>query len=428
MGNGLAAFTAGLGSGYLNASRQAKLDAQGDEDRAMRKQEFDAKMDDVNQAKSLRLSLADAARPIGVQQGAGGSVRPDSMDNRDVGLPENADLPNGGLTLGNYKVAGKGYQDASTADAAAAAQNTPDAIAKRQGQAYRLAGQPGQALDIEQKQAAITGAQITQAKKIKEEGFIDAARASRTGDPQAVFDAFNKSGTMKLTGMPTVTPVERELPGIGKVTTYDYSGQVIGPDGQPKDVKVNSHDFSMQTLPFEKALELQRKGTDSDNKATYQQGMIDNKIKQLELTGQIAEAKAMRAAAGGGSVGREERLRFTSLFSDSGRRVGETQKAIGALQRDIMFMTNARKPDSPEAQQLSELQNNLKQHNEERQMYQGLLAGSSNSAPAEKLSLSDAIKPAASNGPKQVTSAADRDALPKGTRYTAPNGQQYIKQ
>ena len=55
MGNGLAAFTAGLGSGYMGATRQAKLDAQGDEDRSMRKQEFDAKMDEVKQTKNLHL-------------------------------------------------------------------------------------------------------------------------------------------------------------------------------------------------------------------------------------------------------------------------------------------------------------------------------------------------------------------------------------
>ena len=45
------------------------------------------------------------------------------------------------------------------------------------------------------------------------------------------------------------------------------------------------------------AKETARKERADDSKTTYQQGLLDNKIKQLELTGQIAEAKAMAAAA-----------------------------------------------------------------------------------------------------------------------------------
>lgn len=430
-GSPLVSFAAGVGAGFLNAKRQEKLDGERAEDRAMAKEENDFRREERQTAKNLRMSLADAARPVTVEEGAGGMVKPESMDNRDVGLPENAALPNEGLSLGGYRVKDKAYAAQPEAAAAAATQNSPEAVALRQGAAYRQAGQPVAALDIEQKQAAITSARVAQAKKMKEEGFLDAARVSRTGDAQAVFDTFNKTGTMKLDGVPTVTPVERDLPGIGKVTTFDYVGKMTGPDGQPREIKVNSHDLSMQTLPFEKALELQRKGADSDNKATYQQGLLDNKIKQLELTGQIAEAKALAAAAkssaGGGAIGREERLRYTSLFQESGRRAGEAQKALTALQKDPEFSRGLRRdPNGPQAQELGALRESLKTHNDERALYQGLLAGSQGATP----SLADA-KPragAAAGAPKSVKTKAERDALPKGTRYTGPDGQSYVKQ
>lgn len=63
MGNGLASFAVGFGGGYLNAKRQGQLDEERQADRAMRQQEFDARMGEVNDQKNLRMSLADAARP-----------------------------------------------------------------------------------------------------------------------------------------------------------------------------------------------------------------------------------------------------------------------------------------------------------------------------------------------------------------------------
>lgn len=388
-GNALLSLAAGFGTGYLGAKRQTKLDEERQADRDMRKEEFDARMGEVKEQKNLRMSLADAARPVAVEQGAGGAVRPETMDNRDVGLPENAALPNGGLSLGGYRVKDKAFDNPTAAAGAAAAENSPDAVARRQGAAYRQAGQPGAALEIEQKQAAITGAQMAAAKKMKDEGFIDAARASRTGDPQAVFDAFNRGGVMKLEEPPAVTPVERELPGIGKVTTYDYTARVLGPDGTPREVKVNSHDLSMQTLPFEKALEAMRKGVDTDSKIEERSGRLELGAAKLDAATARAQAAAAAKGANGGPATREERLRYTSLFQDAGRRAGEAQRAITALQKDQAFATGLRRnPTGPQAQELASLQESLKAYNEERSLYQGLLAGSQ--ASGKPVSLADA--------------------------------------
>lgn len=405
-GSGLLSLAAGFADGAMGEKRRQKAEAERNEDRSMRRAEHDASMGEVEEQKKLRVSLADAARPVQVEQGAGGAIRPETMDNRDVGLPENASQPNAGLTLGGYRVKDKAFDNPTAAAGAAAAENSPDAVAKRQGAAYRQAGQPGAALDIEQKQASITSAQMAAAKRMKDEGFIEAARASRSGDPNAVFEAFNKSGTMKLETLPTVTPVERDLPGVGKVTTYDYVAKVLGPDGTPREVKVNSHDLSMQTLPYEKVLELSRKGVDSDRKFEYQNATLAAKEAALAARTAAAEAKSR---GGGGATTREERIRYTTLFSDAGRRAGEAQRAMTALQKDPDFQRAVRRdPNSPQAQELATLQDSLRAYQEERTLYQGLLAGS------QSPSLADAK-------PKTPAPAAQPGARPPAPASAKPD-------
>lgn len=299
MSNGLLSFAAGLGNGYLQAKDREYYKAQADEDRAMRKQEFDVNM------KEKALSLENAAF-----------------------------------------------------------------TQKRATESY-------------------TQEQHDRAKNLKQEGVFNAARAFRQGDAKGLMEAFNAGGDYKLEGEPVVSKEMRQVPGIGEIPTYNAKLRIVGPDGVAKEQTYNSHDVSMNLLPYEKALEFQRKGGDSDNKAMYQQGMLEAKVKQLELTGQLAEAKALKAAAGGGAIEREERLRFTSLFGDAGRRMGETQRALSSLQKDPLFMMNARKPGTPESEQLTSLQDSIKTYGDERSMYQGLLAGSQTPDKA-KPSLADA--------------------------------------
>jgi hypothetical protein len=94
MGNGLLAFAAGLGSGYLKAqqrdyerTRQDVLDAQN-------KELHDANMDQLNLAKKQRLGLADAAAPAVVNEQAA-----------SLGLADGSrtvyDMPNAGDVAGS---------------------------------------------------------------------------------------------------------------------------------------------------------------------------------------------------------------------------------------------------------------------------------------------------------------------------------------
>lgn len=441
-GRALAVLGAAAG-GYVKGDQMLQQDERDKQDREIRLADANWNARQRAKADSLDVSLANAARPVTVDAGAGGMIRPDTMDNRDVGQPDTLDQPNGGLMLSSYRVGAKPYASAAEAQTAADAANAPAAVSLRLADAYRGAGKPTEALTLQNAQLSQDRGQFTftkeqqeRARQLQEEGAFDTAKATRTGDAQAVFDTFNKAGKTKLLAVPTVTEKMLDLPGIGKVKTYDYTGQITGPDGQPKDFKINSHDFSMNTLPYEKMLDTQRKGTDSDNKAAYQTSMIDLKIKQLEAAGQVAEAKALAAAArassGGGALGREERLRYTSLFTEAGRRQGEATKALSALQRDPVFMTQASKAGSPQAEQMAQMQADIKAHADERSMYQGLLAGSQGTpgaAPAAAPAPA-AGKPGAAAAPAAMpspTTQAEKDKLPKGTQYRAPDGTVRIK-
>jgi hypothetical protein len=207
---------------------------------------------------------------------------------------------------------------------------------------------------------------------------------------------------------------------------------MVGPDGKELTGTINSHDFSMKMLPYEKMLDVQRKGEESQSRADARAAQLENAAKRLELQGMLNEAKILKLQAQGGStkLDREERMRFTTLFTDAGRRMQDVSKAINTLQGDRQFMRNANKEGTPEAQQLAQLRAEKKQHEDERTLYQGLLAGDKG---AKQPSLADADpKPGGKAAPKAgempaPQTKADYDKLPPGTRYRHPDGTVKVK-
>ncbi|MDZ7892316.1 MAG: hypothetical protein U5L73_11240 [Rhodoferax sp.] len=388
-----------LAGGFVQGQKRIKDDdlarQERDQDRAMRRQVFDAQMDDVNQAKDLRISLANAATPMKVTEVT-------DIDPNNPTAPRKTSF-----SLADGRTVGTKEE----ADKAAKEWDAPDAQSARIANVYRSKGAVDKAITLEnsavdRKRAddRYTQEQTDRAAKLHQEGVFSAVRAFRAGDASGLAKAFNAGGEYKLEGEPVITKEDREIPGIGKVPTYSAKLRIVGPDGQVQEKAYNSHDLSMQMMSYEKALELQRKGSDSDSKAAYQTALLDTKIKALELAGDVAAAKALKVAATGGAVGREERLRYTSLFSDAGRRLGEAQRSLGSLQKDPLFMMNARKPGTPESTQLNDLQDSIKSYGEERTLYQGLLAGSttsgSNTTDNAKPSLADSKSPKVTPKPK----------------------------
>ena len=174
---------------------------------------------------------------------------------------------------------------------------------------------------------------------------------------------------------------------------------------------------------------------------------------------------------------REERLKYTTLYGDAGRQMVEAQKTLRKLQSDFMYSSAAK--GSPQALEMDEIRTNVADFRKQRELYGSLLAGTSGDGTGEKpttrtpaagspeanlrkqmeginndpdreiadvqrdisggkLSPKDlaqakeylaTLKPSqrAPAAPVTVTTAAQRDALPKGTQYTAPNGQTYTK-
>ncbi|VTU38227.1 Transglycosylase SLT domain protein [Variovorax sp. PBS-H4] len=144
-GHALAAGVNGWmrGAEYVRQNEQAEKDAKWKDEQRDRQRKRDAAEDQIEQ------DLKNAARPVAVEEGAGGMVKPPEMDNRDVGLPENAALPNGGLQQGGFSVAGQTYADRAAADTAATKANAPEAVNARVAGAYRSNGKVDKAIAIE---------------------------------------------------------------------------------------------------------------------------------------------------------------------------------------------------------------------------------------------------------------------------------------
>lgn len=77
-------------------------------------------------------------------------------------------------------------------------------------------------------------------------------------------------------------------------------------------------------------------------------------------------------------VSREERMRYTSLFTEAGRRMADVQKTINTLRQNPLYSMAA--AGSREAQELDELKSQWKEFKSERDTYSALLAGSQDDA------------------------------------------------
>lgn len=136
-----------------------------------------------------------------------------------------------------------------------------------------------------------------------------------------------------------------------------------------------------QTAAQKRTNEIREKEVDA--RAGYQDRMAG-----------AAEARAAaaerRASGGDGKLGREERLKYTSLFAESGRRMSDTQKSMSTITKALSELTkyNAGQPDTPEItearDQLKSLKGDYDAYKEERSTYQSLLAGTDGKESAAK--------------------------------------------
>ena len=173
MANGLAAFAAGLGSGYLTAQQRGRDQERQDRQDAQTSELHGLRMDEVNAAKNLRMGLADAVKPATLNESAptlamadGTKTAYDSADTAGADFRQlrRNDEATGQQTLARATLAdgvnlpgetvaaaptpgialnGKAFDgDITQARAAQTAYNTPQAQALRIGTAYSADGKP----------------------------------------------------------------------------------------------------------------------------------------------------------------------------------------------------------------------------------------------------------------------------------------------
>lgn len=224
-GNALAAAVGGYlkGTNIVEDQQDRKDEKEWRDERRARVRKDEAKQD------SLDRDLQSAGATVGVTEGAGGMVKPDTMDNRDVGLPENAALPNQGLQQGGFSVAGKAFADRAAADTAAAAENSPDAVNGRVAGAYRRAGQFDKAMAME---AGGRTAELQKMQLADAQWKRDLGGAMRNGHAGlASLATSSEAGPMK--GMNVQAVVSED----GKTVTYsavDKDGNVAPIPGLPQ--------------------------------------------------------------------------------------------------------------------------------------------------------------------------------------------------
>lgn len=434
-------------SGYAAGQALRKRDEQIAEDRAWQQEQRAAQRDAANREKQALQDLADAAAPTTVEEGAGGAIRPETMDNRDVGQPGEAPVMPGN----SFRAAGKTFADRAQAEAAATEYNSEPATDKRISLAMAKSGdvKGAKAYLASARQAEVYGMELADkrwSKQIREavtrghDGLADfVSRSQGEGLAQyqvkAVPSADGKQVTYhKVNPDGTTTPTQLtfsndEDGAIRAAYMLDRSitpekryTHMVAEDKQAAAVSAKERELTMRERELNEV-----KIPNAETRA-----------KLAEVQAELAQLRAQRAAATGGNDGKvsaEERKRYTSLFTDAGRRLSEAQKARATLtagQQSFLFNEAVKKnPNGPEAMQLRALDEDIANYKQDRALYQGLLAGT---AEGKKPSLADAetkpgAKPAAAPAgqPVKVTTKAERDKLPAGTRYVGPDGVTYIK-
>jgi hypothetical protein len=297
LGKIVAALGAGA-AGYVKGDDMRQRDAREEEDRKLQREERDIRLSAAREAERERRELQHAAAPVALSEGAGGMVLPASMDSRDVGLAENATLPNAGLQPGGFRVGDKTFTDRAQAEVALSAVNSPQARKERQAEVLDQRGKPTEAIALRSAQGKLADDEDKRRRAADEEGYAATARAMVIGDPQRVFETFNAQGKIKLKDVPTVTPRERDIPGIGKITTFDFSGTLVGPDGKERQGTLNSHDYALARKSYDDNLEFMRKGVETDSKVQLRTAQSEAAVSQANAAAARADAAAAKLAAG----------------------------------------------------------------------------------------------------------------------------------
>lgn len=421
-GQALAAAVSGGLAGY----RLARDEKERDEDQAWQKEQRDAQ-------RSLRAGLADAAMPAGVD--AGFRV---TGDQGSDAFTKDADAAAAMQDMAQTKGEGVGLADAfrvaaprsavsapaappaptglwsrltgtapggeaaakpdpapaglglasfhgtrADADTAAATYNGSDARAERMGLAYMKAGMPEKALGLADAQLGVKAKRATLAEseqaRARESMFRDVTTRIARGGWQSIpeiYKGYNDGNSAEVEedgkGGATVIQIGPDGKELGRrafASPMDFIGGHVAALDPKLWVGMENH---RSTLARQTARDEQMQRNQDRNYALQ--------VQREERMQSRDDQRDVRSAAAAGMPSREERLRYTSLFSEAGRRMSDAQKALSALRKDPLYATA--KPGTPQHQEMEELRGTITQLGEERKTYQSMLAGSQTEAGA----------------------------------------------
>lgn len=401
--------------GWQQGTRMREDAADRKADREWREESRSRQRDQWAQEDSLKDGLREAALPAEIVESGG--VKPDTMDNRDVGQPGEAPI-----AAATFNVAGTDYATRPEALAAQQAYNSPQAMAGRVASEYQKAGQPDKAFVTMEQQARMLKA----AEDMKAKGVDETLRLFRSGNKDGTIAGIKKAGLFDIAdGDITMAPREIDMPGVGKVNTYDITMPIRGADGKVTPQTINSHQASLAYLPYEKQLELQRKGTDSEARAENRAAQLDLKRQQVETAVELAAARIARLQAGGGGGGgggggsqRERRITTQAQMGNVNREIRELDANLKNLTSDPIQA----KKNEPEIQELRLQRAQLvEQRNVLNEEFTDIARTSGSKSAGAGVKAPKMVGTSQGKVP-QIADKAQYDKLPKGAKYQAPDG------
>ena len=344
------AFLAGLGDGFMDQTdKNAKL-KRDEEDRALRNEAAQLGIDKSKREVADQRTLAQAGAPIEMTQGAGGMLKPDAMDNRDVGLPENATLPNQGLQAGGYQVGKQVFADQPAAQAALAAQNTPEATNNR-----ILAAQQGidpakaMGLQRDMTQQKVANLQLAEQQRVEESAvsnhLVMKAYTANKGDAFKTAELIGTQAGGPLEGVTVTSPISPD----GK------SRSLVGTkDGVPTVMFTTTNDEAGNLKVLQRLQQTDAKTiiawghanrTDKrlDDKLAQDVKEGDSKIKLQDATGRYYDSRTSltdatdpngksRASGKPYKMDEDDKIRLNASNTD----VRDAEKAVGESMKGLM--------------------------------------------------------------------------------------------
>ncbi|CDS48898.1 hypothetical protein [Polaromonas sp. CG9_12] len=167
----------------------------------------------------------------------------------------------------------------------------------------------------------------TQRKKFD----TDLADAVAKGDADRITQVVNGVGKNRVTGAVAITPFERDLPGYGKVPTFNATFKVQDPFGKVVEQTINSHDLQTRLQPFATQMEVQHKGRKDEREER-------ESVSKIELHGAhtryytSASGKNDALTANGGKASSARADHFDEKQWDTAAKI---DKAVVSLPNDM---------------------------------------------------------------------------------------------